>query len=128
MTPARLLRRAARAGELARARLSPLGYLGLKLSLGALVLVAAGWLFGGITEDVVNGDPLTQIDLVVANWFASHTISALTRAMLAISSLHGPIPMTAMVCGFGLFLLWQRKWQWLMIFIIAVPGASSSTP
>jgi undecaprenyl-diphosphatase len=94
----------------------------MELVLGALVLVAAAWLFGGITEDVVSGDPLTQVDVVVANWFASHATPALTQAMLTISSIHGPIPVTAMVCGLGLFLVWQRQWHWFITFLIAVPG------
>ena len=39
-----------------QARLSPDGYLGLQLTTGALILICAGWLFGGIAEDVVTGD------------------------------------------------------------------------
>lgn len=105
-----------------RARLSPRGYAGLELAVGALALVAAGWLFGGITEDVVSGDPLTEVDVVVANWFASHATPALTQTMLAISGIHNPIPMTAMVCGLGLFFLWQRTWHWFITFLVAVPG------
>jgi undecaprenyl-diphosphatase len=94
----------------------------LEAALGGLVIVAAGWLFGGITEDVVSGDPLTQVDVVVAHWFASHATPPLTHAMLAISVIHNPIAMTAMVCGLGLTLVWQRKWHWFITFLIAVPG------
>ena len=105
-----------------RARLSPGGYLGLELTLGALVLLGAGWLFGGITEDVVSGDPLTDVDVVVANWFDANSTQALTQAMLLVSRLHGPIAMTSMVCGLGLFLAWKRQWRWFVAFLIAVPG------
>ncbi len=44
-----------------RARLSPRGYLGLQLTLGALVILGATWLFLAITEDVLTGDPLTDV-------------------------------------------------------------------
>jgi undecaprenyl-diphosphatase len=112
----------ARPIEFVRARLSPDGYLSLELALGALVLVSAGWLFGGITEDVVSGDPLTRVDGVVASWFASHATPALTPAMLSISRVHGPIAMAAMICGIALFLTGKRQWLWLVTFLIAVPG------
>jgi undecaprenyl-diphosphatase len=108
--------------DFVRARLTPRGYLGLKLTLGALILLGAAWLFGGITEDVINGDPLTEVDLLVATWFGANSTPVVTAAMRLLSSLHGPIAMTAMVCGLALFLAWRREWHWLMTFLIAVPG------
>ena len=39
------------------------GYLGLQLTAGALALIGATWLFGGVAEDVVHGDPLILIDV-----------------------------------------------------------------
>jgi len=33
-----------------QARLSPHSYLGLQLTLGALILIGASWLFGGIAR------------------------------------------------------------------------------
>ena len=38
------------------ARLSPEGETGLHLTVGVVLMVAAAWMFGGIAEDVVNGD------------------------------------------------------------------------
>lgn len=61
-----LRRRFSRQLAFIRARLSPTGYFGLHLTVGALVLIGAGWLFGGIAEDVVSGDPLTMVDAQVA--------------------------------------------------------------
>ena len=43
-------------------RFSPQGYLGLHLTIGVLLLIGASWLFGGIAEDVMTGDPLTVTD------------------------------------------------------------------
>ena len=39
------------------------GYLGLQLTAGALALIGATWLFGGVAEDVVHGDPLILFDV-----------------------------------------------------------------
>jgi hypothetical protein len=50
-------------------RLSPQRTFALRLALGAFALIAAAWLFGAITEDVVNQDaPLGTLDLYVAAW------------------------------------------------------------
>src|SRR2546428_9557785 len=72
-----------------RARFSPEGYLGLQLTLGVLVFAAAAWLFGGILEDILTGDPLTVVDKKLAAWFNSHSAAWLTGLMLAISRAHG---------------------------------------
>lgn len=108
--------------EFVRARLSPRGYPGLELALSALILVGAAWLFGGITEDVISGDPLTDVDVTIANWFGAHSTPVVTEVMRLLSRLHGPFAMTAMVCGLALFLAWKRQWRWLVMFLIAVPG------
>lgn len=57
-----LAKRYPRAWKFASARLSPVGYLGLHLTIGILVSILALWLFGGVLEDVVAGDPLTRFD------------------------------------------------------------------
>ena len=59
---ARLGRRFSRPLTFLRNRLSPRGYLGLHLTVGVLLIIGATWLFGGIAEDVMTGDPLTVID------------------------------------------------------------------
>lgn len=105
-----------------RARLSPNGYLGLRLSLGAGILVAAGWLFGGIAEDVVTGDPITVLDLHVAQWLHAHGAPWLTQGMQAISMLHDTMAMTIMTMMFAAVLIAKRYWYWLLNLILAVPG------
>jgi hypothetical protein len=42
------------------ARFKPGEYLGLHLTIGLLVSLAAIWVFGGITEDVVHHDAITR--------------------------------------------------------------------
>ncbi len=73
-----------------RARLSPQSYLGLQLTMGALILIGASWIFGGVAEDVVHGDPLTLVDLQLAQRFHTHSTPYLTEIMLAITHLHDP--------------------------------------
>jgi undecaprenyl-diphosphatase len=73
------------------ARLSPEGVAGLHLSIGLVALLLATTAFGAIAEDVVTGDRLTVLDVVIANWFHAHATPAMTTLMLAVSNLHGSV-------------------------------------
>ena len=105
-----------------QARLSPAGYLGLHLTLGALVLLGAGWLFGGIAEDVVSGDPLTLVDMDVAGWFHAHAVPAVTSAMLVITNMNGTVGISVAALVLAIFLARRRDGYWLLALVLAVPG------
>jgi len=105
-----------------QARLSPGSYLGLQLTLGALVLASAAWLFGGIAEDVVTGDPLTLVDVAVAQWFHAHATPTLTRVMLLITHLHDPLMVIAGMVLVAAYLAWKRRWYWLVCLSVCVPS------
>ena len=56
-------------------------YLGLHLTVGFLISASALWLFGSITEDVVNKEAITTVDLSFNTWMRAHATSSrnLTR-------------------------------------------------
>jgi len=105
-----------------RARLSPEGYLGLRLTVGAIVLIGASWLFGGVAEDVIAGDPLTIVDADVAQWLHAHATPLLNQWMLAITRLHGVAAITTYVLLTALYLVWKRDWYWLLCLCVTVPS------
>jgi len=45
-------------------RLTPGQYLGLHLTVGLAAAAACLWLFGGLAEDLLTGDPLVRFDRV----------------------------------------------------------------
>lgn len=102
-------------------RLAPQTYLGLQLTVGAILLIGASWLFGGIAEDVANSDPLTDIDLQVAQWFHAHSAVLVTRAMLILTHLHDPLPVTLYVALIAAYLACKRNWYWLIGVGLTVP-------
>ena len=104
-----------------QARLSPKSYLGLQLTVGAIVLMGASWLFGGIAEDVVSGDPLTVIDLQVAQWFHAHSTALMTQVMLIVTHIHGPLPVMLALVLIAAYLAWKRDWYWLLCMSFTVP-------
>ncbi|MEO6959135.1 MAG: bifunctional DedA family/phosphatase PAP2 family protein [Burkholderiaceae bacterium] len=106
------------------ARLSAQGYLGLQLTLGALIMIGAGWLFGGISEDVIHGDPLTVVDVHVAQWLHEHMTPLLTQSMLILTDSHGTLAISIFVVITALALTWKRDWYWLLTLMEAVPGGA----
>lgn len=105
-----------------RARLARDSRLGLRLTLSVLLFVGATWLFGGVAEDVVTGDPLVEADVAISQWFHRHATPALTRWMLIITDAHGLTAITVMGISFALYLWWRRRWYWLIALAIVLPG------
>lgn len=105
-----------------RARLAPEGLLGLHFSIGTTLLIGAMWLFGGIAEDLITGDPLVLIDAFLSEWFRSHAEPHFTQFMQyvsALASLPAVIVLSAiMIC----IVLWRRQWYWLLGLILVVAG------
>lgn len=105
-----------------RLRLSPTGYLGLRLTLGVVMVIGAAWLFGGVAEDVIHRDPLTRVDAVLAQWLQDHAAATLTALALGVSQAHDAAPVilvTALLC---VFFGWRRQRAWLLITLLVVPG------
>jgi undecaprenyl-diphosphatase len=105
-----------------RDRLSPRGYMGLHLTIGVLLIIGGSWLFGGIAQDVVAGDPLTVLDKIVAEWFHERRTPGLTTTMLLVSGLASPIWMMCVATLTALVLWRKRCWYRLLALGIALPG------
>jgi len=103
-------------------RLSPQGYLGLHLTIGVLLIIGASWLFGGIAQDVVAGDPLTVLDKYVAEWFHARQPPGLTAMMQLMTALASTIWVTGVATVTGLILWWKRYWYRLLALGLVVPG------
>lgn len=105
-----------------KARLSPGGYLGLELTLAALVMVAAAWVFGGVAEDVATGDPLTLVDAWLAQWLHARMSPGLTQLMLAVSEVHNTIPVIVYGVLIACVLIATRNWPRLIMLVAMLPG------
>jgi len=96
---------------------------GVSLGLGIFVLVAAGWLFGAIAEDVVNRDaPLGTLDLDVAAWLHAHATPAMTSLMFILSDLGAPVSVIAITLLTAAVLATRRRWYRLVFLLLATVG------
>ena len=97
----------------AAARFAAGEYLGLHLTVGLLVSLAALWLLGGVTEDVVHHDPLTQFDIALADRLHAHATTTGSRIFTAISVIGSPGAMAVLAVVVSLVLIVRRRW-WLL--------------
>jgi len=109
-----------RAWTFVAARFARTEYLGLHLTIGFLISLAGLWLFGGITEDVIHHDPLTQFDVTLLNWVHARATPAGYAIFNAISLLGSPVTMSVLALGVALLLAVRRQWilfgGWLAAF------------
>ena len=97
-------------------------YLGLHLTIGFAISLAGLWLFGGITEDVIHHDPLTQFDVALLEWLHRHSTAVGYAIANGITLLGSPETLTALALGVGLLLAFQRQWVILGGWVTAFAG------
>ena len=95
---------------LVASRFAPGEYLGLHLTIGFLLSVAALWIFGGVTEDVIHHDPLTAVDLQLAAWFRTHGGAAGDYVAIAVTTLGSPVATAMLTVVAAGFLIQRRRW------------------
>jgi undecaprenyl-diphosphatase len=106
----------------AAARFSPEGEFGLYLTVGVALLLLAAWAFGGIAEDVVEGDRITVLDAALAQWLHAHATPRITSLMLVVAYWHSVAGTLAMTVLVGWWLHRRGARDWLLALVAAVPG------
>ena len=104
------------------ARLTPGGELGLHLTAGLVLLVAAVAVFQEIAEAVGENDDITRFDVQVAQWFNAHAFEPLTTVMLGFTHAHGIVGMSIASSLLALWFHRRKAAYWLLATVIAVPG------
>ncbi|MEY2512548.1 MAG: hypothetical protein QOE26_3311 [Verrucomicrobiota bacterium] len=108
-----------------QARLSPEGYLGLHLTVGLFVILAAGWWFGDIAEDMSRNAATRLFDERVASWFHERATPFLTQVMRVVT-FFGSVGFVAAAssCVAIFLIVRKRRWYQLLMLALAVGGGS----
>jgi membrane-associated phospholipid phosphatase len=107
-----------------QARLSPEGYLGLHLTIGLLVILAAGWWFADIAEDMSGEAAKRLLDERVTAWFRQRATPALTQISRVVT-FFGSVGFVAVASSCGAIVLLVREWWYqLLALTLAVGGGS----
>jgi membrane-associated phospholipid phosphatase len=105
-------------------RLTPGQYLGLHLTVGLLAAGGSLWLFGGVVEDLITGDPLVRFDRVVDDYLHSHATPHLTTFFLVVTALGSTVAIVLLGVVVAALLAWRRLWTLLWTWIAAVAGSA----
>ncbi|WP_370676945.1 VTT domain-containing protein [Pleomorphomonas sp. PLEO] len=95
------------------------------LAVMLALLVGAAWVFLGILEDVVNGEPLVLADGAIYNALQEIRSPAGDAVMIGITELGDPKVVVAVTAVVFLWLAWKRAWHTAAFWLIAVAGASA---
>ncbi|MGE0629317.1 MAG: VTT domain-containing protein [Hyphomicrobiaceae bacterium] len=95
------------------------------LAVLALLLVGAAWLFLGILEDVVSGDPLVRADAAIYRALQDLRTAPGDAVMIGITELGDTVVVVAMTVAVFLWLAWKRAWRTAAYWLGAVAGASA---
>jgi undecaprenyl-diphosphatase len=105
-------------------RLTPGQYLGLHLTVGLLAAAGCLWLFGGLVEDLLTGDPIVRFDRVVDDYLHAHATPHLTTFFLMVTALGSIEAIVLLGAVVAAVLAWGRRWVFFGSWLAAVAGSA----
>ena len=117
-----LRRRFPRAWGFVAARLSRQEYLGLHLTLGLLVSVAALAGFVGIVDNVAEKEDVARLDEMVLRWLHANVNPPDLTLMKDMSLLGAPLTVAVLAAVVAGLLLWKRERVLLLAWSAALVG------
>ncbi|MBS1167327.1 MAG: phosphoesterase PA-phosphatase related [Proteobacteria bacterium] len=105
--------------------LDPAGSEARVLALMLAFLAGAAWVFLGILEDVVNGDPLVLADHAIYRALQDIRTPAADAVMIGITELGDARVVVAVTAVVFVWLAWERAWHTAAFWLVAVAGASA---
>lgn len=114
----------ARIQRFAAARFSPAEALGLHLTLGVLALLLAMAGFAQIAGAVVDGAPITEVDLRLATWLHAHAHASdgLRSFLIGVTHLHSTPGMLTLTALAAAWLYRRGARHWMLTLLVTVPG------
>lgn len=95
------------------------------VALLALLVVGSAWLFFGILEDVVSGDPLVRADTAIYQALQELRTGPGDAVMLVLTELGDTVVVLAVTAAVLLWLGWKRAWRTAAYWLVAIGGASA---
>ena len=99
-------------------------YLGLHLTVGLLAAAGGLWLFGGLAEDVLTGDPIVHFDRVLDAHLHARATPPLTTFFLIVTALGSIETIVLLGVVVAAFFAWRRRWLFLGSWLAAVAGSA----
>ncbi len=103
-------------------RITPGGYLGLHLTVGALIILGGVWIFVEIADELIENATMVDIDHRVSQWMQDHGTPGVTRVAYFITDLGSTVFIATSSVVTIAVLVWWRSWHRLLAFCLAVIG------
>jgi undecaprenyl-diphosphatase len=120
-----MARRFPRSSAFLGRRFSTAEYLGLHLTLGLLLSLAALWVFANIAEDVIHHDPITQFDLTFAHALHSYNSNAVLSIATTLTLAGSPVVILPLALIVGAILIQRRQWIFLWGWLTGLAGGAA---
>lgn len=89
-----------------------------------LALIGGLWLFLGVLQDVIAGDPLVRADRAVFHLLQSLRLPVVDQIMVALTELGDAAVVVPVLLAGLAWLVWRRAWRAALYGVAAVAGAS----
>ncbi|WP_426130367.1 hypothetical protein [Pararhizobium sp. PWRC1-1] len=93
-----------------------------------VLLAAAAWVFFGVLEDVISGDPLVLADSAIFNALQEVRTPAGDAVMIGITELGDTRVVVTVTAIVFFFLVWRRAWRTAIFWWLPSQGRRLSTP
>lgn len=102
---------------------SPRGFL---LSVVVVAGTACGWIFVGLTQDVLAREEVVRSDTGVMRFVVAHRVASATGLMKAVTWLGSNAVLIPLVVGIGAYVLVKRReWRPFVLLAAALGGANA---
>jgi undecaprenyl-diphosphatase len=108
-----------------QARLSPEGYLGLHLTIGMLLIIAAAWCFLAIGENFAQPGALAATDRQAAEAVREVATPQLTRVVHVVTLLGSVGCVALLSCSAAVVFLVRRSFYHLLTLALTMVGGSA---
>ncbi|HVN72664.1 MAG TPA: bifunctional DedA family/phosphatase PAP2 family protein [Desulfomonilia bacterium] len=105
-------------------RLSPSSYLGAHLTVGLCISAVFVWIFGGITQDIIAGDPIVMVDKWVVDqvlFFRSPFTTHLMEVVTQLGGMKFIVPVSLAIVS---YLILKKRFDRAAVFAVAIVGGS----
>jgi undecaprenyl-diphosphatase len=95
------------------------------LALLAFMLIGAAWLFLGVLDSVVSGDPLVRADVSISHALENLRTAPGDAVMIAWTEIGDTAVVVTVTSTVFLWLAWKRAWRTAVYWLSAIVGASA---
>jgi len=100
------------------------GYFGWHLVIGLFVFFTTTLLLAVISDEVIQGRPLTVMDSEFSVWLQTTRTPARVSAMRYVTWLGSTVVASSITTVVGIYLLWRRRRYWFTALVLSVAGGA----